>query len=138
MRGFRHWRWHLDEMYVKLNGEMVYLWRAVDHEGEILESDVTRTRDKFVTALVLLKQCVPTRECYLPVQSQTISGPSQSSTQTGHKGAVHPHLLSAGELAASPRNRVVQKSAASIAEKALSAVTVAIEPPRSNEMRATT
>jgi len=35
MRGFRHWRWHLDEMYVKLNGEMVYLWRAVDHEGQI-------------------------------------------------------------------------------------------------------
>jgi len=29
-----------------LNGEMVYLWRAVDHEGEILESYVTRTRDK--------------------------------------------------------------------------------------------
>ena len=29
MRGFRQWRWHLDEMYVKLNGEMVYLWRAV-------------------------------------------------------------------------------------------------------------
>jgi transposase-like protein len=46
MRGFRHWRWHLDEMYVKLNGEMVYLWRAVDHEGEVLESYVTRTRDK--------------------------------------------------------------------------------------------
>lgn len=46
MRGFRHWRWHLDEMYVKLNDEMVYLWRAVDHEGEILESYVTRKRDK--------------------------------------------------------------------------------------------
>jgi len=46
MRGFRHWRWHLDEMYVKLNDEMVYLWRAVDHEGEVLESYVTRTRDK--------------------------------------------------------------------------------------------
>lgn len=46
MRGFRQWRWHLDEMYVKLNGEMVYLWRAVDHEGEVLESYVTRTRDK--------------------------------------------------------------------------------------------
>ena len=38
MRGFRHWRWHLDEM--------VYLWRAVDHEGEVLESFVTKTRDK--------------------------------------------------------------------------------------------
>lgn len=33
-------------MHVRLNGEMVYLWRAVDHEGEILESYVTRTRDK--------------------------------------------------------------------------------------------
>ena len=43
MRGFRHWRWHLDEMYVKLNGEMGYLWRAVDHEGEVLESYITRT-----------------------------------------------------------------------------------------------
>jgi hypothetical protein len=42
MRGFRQWKWHLDEMYVKLNGEMVYLWRAVDHEGEILESSVTK------------------------------------------------------------------------------------------------
>jgi putative transposase len=46
MRGFRHWRWHLDEMYVKLNGEMVYLWRAVGHEDEILESYITKTRDK--------------------------------------------------------------------------------------------
>jgi putative transposase len=33
-------------MYVKLNGEMVYLWRAVDHEGEVLESYVTKKRDK--------------------------------------------------------------------------------------------
>ena len=33
MRGFRHWRWHLDEMYVKLGDEVVYLWRAFEHEG---------------------------------------------------------------------------------------------------------
>ncbi|MCK9542716.1 MAG: IS6 family transposase [Novosphingobium sp.] len=46
MRGFRHWRWNLDEMYVKINGEMMYLWRAVDHEGEVLESYVTKSRDK--------------------------------------------------------------------------------------------
>ena len=45
MRGFRQWQWHLDEMYVKVNGEMRYLRRAVDHEGEILESFVTRSRD---------------------------------------------------------------------------------------------
>ena len=37
MRGYPHWRWHLDEVYVKINGEMRYLWRAVDHEGEVLE-----------------------------------------------------------------------------------------------------
>ena len=43
MKGFRHWRWHLDEMYVKLNGELVYLWRAVDQEGEILESYITKS-----------------------------------------------------------------------------------------------
>ena len=46
MRGFRRWRWHLDEVYVKINGEMHYLWRAVDHEGEVLESYVTKSRDK--------------------------------------------------------------------------------------------
>ena len=57
MRGFRQWRWHLDEMYVKLNGEMVYLWRAVDHEGEILESYVTRTRDK-AAALTFMKKAL--------------------------------------------------------------------------------
>ena len=44
--GFRQWKWHLDEMYVKINGEMVYLWRTVDQEGEIFESYVTKERDK--------------------------------------------------------------------------------------------
>jgi len=46
MRGFRHWRWHFDEVFVKINGERHYLWRAVDHEGEVLESYVTKKRDK--------------------------------------------------------------------------------------------
>ena len=57
MRGVRHWRWHLDEMYVKLNGEKVYLWRAVDHEGEILESYITKTRDK-AAALTFMKKAL--------------------------------------------------------------------------------
>jgi putative transposase len=50
-----HWRWHLDEMFVKINGEKHYLWRAVDHEGEVLESFVTKTRDK-KAALKFLKK----------------------------------------------------------------------------------
>ena len=33
MRAFSNWRWHLDEVFVKVNGERRYLWRAVDHEG---------------------------------------------------------------------------------------------------------
>ena len=40
------WRWHLDEVFVKINGQQHYLWRAVDQEGEVLESFVTKTRDK--------------------------------------------------------------------------------------------
>jgi putative transposase len=57
MRGFRHWRWHVDEVFVKINGERHYLWRAVDHEGEILESYVTKKRDK-VAALAFLKKAL--------------------------------------------------------------------------------
>jgi putative transposase len=50
-----HWRWHFDEMFVKLNGEMHYVWRAVDHEGEVLESYVTKTRDRKTTLKFLRK-----------------------------------------------------------------------------------
>lgn len=57
MRGFRHWRWHLDEVFVKINGERHYLWRAVDHEGEILESYVTKKQDK-AAALKFLKKAL--------------------------------------------------------------------------------
>ncbi len=57
MRGFRHWKWHLDEIYVKINGEMHYLWRAGDHEGEVLESYVNKTRDK-TAALRLIRKAL--------------------------------------------------------------------------------
>jgi putative transposase len=55
MRSVRQWRWHLDEVLVKINGETHYLWRAVDHEGEVLESFVTKLRDK-QAALIFLKK----------------------------------------------------------------------------------
>jgi len=35
MRGYPQWRWDLDEVFVKINGRLCYLWRAVDHQGEI-------------------------------------------------------------------------------------------------------
>ena len=40
------WRWHLDEVFVRINGKTHYLWRAVDHEGEVLEVYVTKRRDR--------------------------------------------------------------------------------------------
>ena len=38
-------RWHLDEMVVRIAGKRMYLWRAVDHEGEVLDMPVQRRRD---------------------------------------------------------------------------------------------
>jgi putative transposase len=57
MRACRHWQWHLDEVFVKINGQRHYLWRAVDHEGEVLESFLTKTRDK-KAALKFLKKAL--------------------------------------------------------------------------------
>lgn len=55
MRAFTHWRWRLDEVYVKINGELHDLWRAVDHDGEVLEPFASKTRDK-AAALTFMKK----------------------------------------------------------------------------------
>ena len=52
-----NWKWYLDEVFVKINGERHYLWRAVDHEGEVLESYVTKKRDK-KAALKFMKKAM--------------------------------------------------------------------------------
>src|SRR6267378_4225466 len=39
-------RWHLDEVFLKINGRMHYLWRAVDQDGDVLDIMVQRRRDK--------------------------------------------------------------------------------------------
>ena len=38
-------QWHLDEMVVRIAGKRMYLWRAVDHEGEVLDMLVQSCRD---------------------------------------------------------------------------------------------
>jgi transposase-like protein len=48
-------RWHLDEMVVRIAGRRMYLWRAVDHEGEILDMLVQRRRDQHA-ALKLMRK----------------------------------------------------------------------------------
>jgi len=55
---YSNWKWHLDEVFVKINGETHYLWRAVDdHEGEVLEAFVSKRRDRNA-ALVFLKKII--------------------------------------------------------------------------------
>jgi putative transposase len=55
LRFFPQWRWHLDEVFVKINGQTHYLWRAVDHEGEVLEVFASKRRDRRA-ALKFLKR----------------------------------------------------------------------------------
>ena len=50
-----NWKWHLDEVFMKINGVAHYLWRAVDHEGEVLEAFVSKRRDR-KAALIFLKK----------------------------------------------------------------------------------
>jgi putative transposase len=45
-RSYSNWRWHLDEVFVRINGETHYLWRAVDHEGEVLEVFAKKRPDR--------------------------------------------------------------------------------------------
>ena len=56
-RSYSLWRWHLDEVFVRINGETHYLWRAVDHEGEVLEVFATKRRDR-KAALNFLKRAM--------------------------------------------------------------------------------
>lgn len=54
-RSYSKWRWHLDEVFVWINGETHYLRRAVDHEGEVLEVFATKRRNR-KAALKFLKR----------------------------------------------------------------------------------
>ncbi|MDC0122319.1 IS6 family transposase [Planktomarina sp.] len=54
-RSHSNWQWHIDEVFVKINGERYYLWRAVDHEGEVLESYVSKRRDGKTTLKLIRK-----------------------------------------------------------------------------------
>jgi putative transposase len=61
MRAYSNWQWHLDEVFVKINSETHYLWRAMDHEGEVLESFVTKRRDR-KAAFRLLRKTMKRRD----------------------------------------------------------------------------
>ena len=53
--------WHLDEVYLKIDGRMVYLWRAVDAEGEVLDVLVQSKRNKRAAQKLMRKLIKKTR-----------------------------------------------------------------------------
>ena len=55
-RGCADCIWHLDEMVVCINGERMYMWRAVDKEGEVLDALVQKRRNKEATMKLLRKR----------------------------------------------------------------------------------
>ena len=57
-----HSTWHLDEVFVKIDGRLVYLWRAVDAEGEVLDVLVQSKRDKRA-ALKLMRKLLKKLNC---------------------------------------------------------------------------
>jgi transposase-like protein len=48
-------RWHMDEMFVSIGGKRMYLWRAVDHEGEVLDCLVQSRRNKHAAIKLMRK-----------------------------------------------------------------------------------
>ena len=53
-------RWHLDEMFVTIRGKRMYLWRAVDSEGEVLDFLIQSKRNK-AAALKLMRKLLKTQ-----------------------------------------------------------------------------
>jgi putative transposase len=83
MRAYTHWRWHLDEVYVKINGQMHYLWRAVDHEGEVLESFATKERDK-AAALKFMKRLMKRHGSAKAVTTDGLRSYKAAMNEIGH------------------------------------------------------
>ena len=68
-RGRSDCMWHLDEMVVRINGVLVFMWRAVDKEGEVLDLLVQKRRNK-ATALKLLRKLLK-NQGFMPNQIVT-------------------------------------------------------------------
>src|SRR5919202_2096064 len=69
-----HGRWHLDEMFVQIAGRRMYLWRAVDAEGEVLDVLVQAKRDRR-TARKLLRRLLK-RQGMVPDEWVTDQNPA--------------------------------------------------------------
>jgi putative transposase len=83
MRQHTQWTWHLDEVYVRINGEMHSLWRAVDHEGEVLESYITKTMGK-AAALKFIKKAMKRHGAAKAVTTDGLRSYKAAMTEIGN------------------------------------------------------
>ena len=94
-----HSVWHLDEVYLKIDGRMVYLWRAVDAEGEVLDVLVQSKRNKHA-ALKLMRKLlrkyavVPDRPAGGSVRCNASRARAQPRSSSRFKPPPTTHLTS--------------------------------------------
>jgi len=55
LRAYSNWRWHLDEVFISINGWRMYLWRAVDDEGVVLDG-LNQSRRNTKAAMKLIRK----------------------------------------------------------------------------------
>jgi transposase-like protein len=105
MRGYPNWRWRSDEVFVKVNGKLYYLCRAVDYEGGVLEAVVTAKRDK-AAAMKLLKR--------ITQQSGGEFAPGVSTTRAGDAAVSKYEDAAEVQLSSRPGPQPFQSGAASL------------------------
>ncbi len=104
-----HATWHLDEVYLKIDGRMVYLWRAVDAEGEILDVLIQSKRNKHA-ALKLMRKLLRNTPSSLSGWSRTTYG------RTARRPAISASntCMSAGDgRTIGPRTRISRRDGGS-------------------------
>ena len=79
-----HTTWHLDEVYLKIDGRMVYLWRAVDAEGEVLDVLIQLKRNKH-SALKLMRKLL---KKYAFVPERLVTGADRRRLRNRSPGAI--------------------------------------------------
>ena len=94
--------WHLDAVYLKINGRMVYLWRAVDAEGEVLDVLAQSKRDKHA-ALKLMRNLL---EKYAFAMERLVTDDLRSCGQRPAISASSTSMSAAGGRTIEPRIRI--------------------------------
>jgi len=84
-RNDSQWRWHVDEVFVRINGINHYLWRAVDQEGEVLEVFASKRRDRRA-ALNFLKRVMKRYGCPASIVTDRLRSYRAALITIGNQG----------------------------------------------------